>query len=1708
MGAVSIFAGNSCRHSFGGEGISALGACMYATGITSDTAGNIYISDPDNVRIRKVNTSGIIVTVAGDGTVGYSGDGGPGPVAEIGLVHDIASDRAGNCYIVDIDNYRIRRVDHSTGIIVTVAGNGTPGFSGDGGPASSATFSGCSAIYVDQTGDLLLQDNNRIRKITTSTGIITTIAGGSSAGFSGDGGPATAALLNNPSSIASDNSGNVYFVDQGNYRVRKIDPSGIITTVAGGSTLKVDGCQATNVALTPIYVGTDSLGNIYVENIDPFATRYQWKYKIMKIDPATNIINIVVGLQYTGVDIAIYGNEDYSDGHMHITPSGDIYGSFGAVVSRITDAGSGISTWSARDSIASPACSLPGTISYSLDGIITDTSISATDSLDVMINTGDAYMTDAGGFWHSIAEPIVHTRLPYNATSGIYHFGSLYSNVGSYNYKVPGIYHRSLKITTHDGYSDYFPLSTDTIRANCDTTITGVTGLSLWDSIITLPCVSPAMVRYVVSGSVTGTPSAADSMYIIMKYDDSAMSIYKVPYTLSGSVYTYSLTCYRSYIGTLRAYATVDAVTSNGLYSQEDYFRSNLITTCGHGRYDYSMFDTSSFATGCSLPFHDRFSIFGAAYDSATIDTSFAARVIFGDGTDTIINIPIVNNGHGEFSIGGTFTHSYGLPGAYTPYVVDSSGVFSIIPSSVIFGTGGATELTLGSSCSPVYGRLYIDADSNCLNDTGEIGLAYWPYRLINNTLGTISYGWCDDTGGYSITALPGYSYTLMVDSFTTSAGRTITATCPSSGSFSFVDTGGTYYRDFAFYSVPDTSGTGGGGTATRPTDMSISGWTWGLIPGDTGILGIWASDDWGYTTDSLSATVTYVLDSNLSYIGMWRGPSPSSISGDTLRWNFTTSASLFEFNAMVKVRTDTAATIFDTIRNYLHVTPSRYPDPDLSNNIYTWRQPVVGSWDPNEKIVSPTGYGAQGYIVNGTQLSYMIHFQNTGTARARNITVADTISTNLDLSTLQIVGSNSRMLVYNTGDNVIKFRFNDINLPDSASDPEGSIGYVSFTVSPHDSLAAGTTITNKVGIYFDYNPAVYTNTTINTIEDTVGVIHGADSVCAGASITLTNHIAGGVWTASNGHASVSGGIVTGTSPGIDTITYTVYGYQHASKIIHVISAPGTGIITGSHTVCISGTDTLAASVPGGSWATLGTGIITVSAGGVVGGIATGTDTVYYSVTNPCGTARLAFAISVSGTMPSAGTITGASAVCEGATTSLSASVTGGSWSTSSGIASVSTGGIVTGISSGSDTVYYTVTNSCGSARALSVITINPAPVAGTITGAGSVCVGASTALTPSVTGGVWSASGTAVATVSGGVVTALSTGIDTVFYSVTNSCGTVAASFVVTVITTPSAGSLAGTTAVCTGASITLTASVSGGSWSSSATGIASVSGGVVSGLAPGIDTIFYTVTNTCGIASTYALVSVTTLPVAGTLSGTSSVCVSAATTLTPSVSGGVWSSSNSAIAPVAGGIVTGVTAGAVTITYAVTNSCGSADTTFAITVTPLPDAGSITGADSICIADTATLYNTAGSGLWSTSNAAVASVSSTGVASGVTGGSATISFTATNSCGSASSTHTIFVRALVDCPDDVIALHNLGKTLSLYPNPNNGQFVIGLSAHESDVVISVIDMHGRTIKTINITDNKLTEIPVDLNRFAAGIYMLKVQVGNTVYNRKVVVM
>ena len=490
--------------------------------------------------------------------------------------------------------------------------------------------------------------------------------------------------------------------------------------------------------------------------------------------------------------------------------------------------------------------------------------------------------------------------------------------------------------------------------------------------------------------------------------------------------------------------------------------------------------------------------------------------------------------------------------------------------------------------------------------------------------------------------------------------------------------------------------------------------------------------------------------------------------------------------------------------------------------------------------------------------------------------------------------------------------------------------------------------------------------------------ISGPLSVCVGASVTLSSSTVGGTWSSSSTNATIgiSNGIVTGSNAGTALLTYTMGSGCTVSSPMTINAMPGA--ISGPTGVCIGQTATLATTSTGGLWSATGGHAIVGGGTGYTTGTSAGTSTITYTGTNGCYVSTLFTVYS----LPAA--VSGILEVCAGATTSLSNVSSGGTWSTTAAnVAIGSLSGALSGITAGTALITYSLGTGCTS---FATATVDPLPAG--IAGTPGVCVGSNTFLSNPTLGGTWSSSnGNASAGVTSGAVTGINAGNATISYILTTGCS---ATLAVTVLPLPSA--ITGPTAVCVGASTALYSSSPLGTWSSSNTNITvTPSTGVISGFVPGTSTVTYRLGTGCAVST------VTTVnPLPAPISGSPNVCVGVSVTLNDADPGGTWTTSNgNTSAGLYSGAIGGIIPGASTITYTLPTGCRI---TTPMTVIPTPP--SITGPASICMGNSASYVNAMTGGSWSSSNPNLIIGLTTGFASGISPGTATINYATTAGC------------------------------------------------------------------------------------------------------------
>ena len=612
--------------------------------------------------------------------------------------------------------------------------------------------------------------------------------------------------------------------------------------------------------------------------------------------------------------------------------------------------------------------------------------------------------------------------------------------------------------------------------------------------------------------------------------------------------------------------------------------------------------------------------------------------------------------------------------------------------------------------------------------------------------------------------------------------------------------------------------------------------------------------------------------------------------------------------------------------------------------------------------------------------------------------------------------------------------------------------------------------------------------------------IIGTSTICAGSHLTFTDSIAGGTWSTFSGNTSVStDGILSGINAGSDTLYYAVTytcGTAISKRTISVNPLPTLGPITGSNLACVNLTDTLKDSVSGGSWSSSSGTIATINGSGALTGHAAGTTTISYSKSISGCVSRMYLPITVN-PLPRTGTITGLSSICVNGTMTLTDTVTGGIWSISNGNATISTAGVVSGMTAGIDTVYFSNTNICTTLSTKKYITVYPLPVSGTVSAQmDSVCINAYDTLHTTVSGGVWAHTNNTAAILTGGVVKGYLHGVDTIKYTVTSThgCGSAVTTHVISVLPLPAVNNITGNNTICAGSVLTLNCTTTGGIWSNNNTLLDSVdvSTGMVKALTTGRDTIYYTLTNSCGVASKSKVITINPLPNAGTISATDSeICLNSSVTVSSSATGGNWNRSNlnANVSPT--GNVTGKNTGIDTIRYIVSSTvgCGKDTASIVVTINPLPNSGVVTGNTNVCIGLTGTLHETVSGGSWVPSNPNVF-VSDSGIVSPFSAGIDTVYYTVTTEfCGSTSSKIIVHIQTAANCKAEVENLSTPG-TIHIYPNPAFDNTIgIDLENPNHNIRAIVSDLMGRKIMEV-LLNHEVNS--VNVTNLSKGMYLI----------------
>jgi uncharacterized protein YjdB len=611
------------------------------------------------------------------------------------------------------------------------------------------------------------------------------------------------------------------------------------------------------------------------------------------------------------------------------------------------------------------------------------------------------------------------------------------------------------------------------------------------------------------------------------------------------------------------------------------------------------------------------------------------------------------------------------------------------------------------------------------------------------------------------------------------------------------------------------------------------------------------------------------------------------------------------------------------------------------------------------------------------------------------------------------------------------------------------------------------------------------------TVDPQPAPITGSFMVCEGATTTLTNASISGTWSSSDASfatVGITSGIVSGLAAGLVTITYTLPTGCYTTVPFGINPSPAA--ITGTPVVCVSSTITLTDATSFGTWSSSNTAVATAgSVSGAIAGVSAGTATITYMMGSGC------YSFTQLTVNPVPAPLTGPSSVCVGSAIFISSPSAGGTWSSDNiAVATVDAGGNVFGAAPGNALISYTLSTGC---RSTVDVTVEPTP--GPITGVGAVCAGSTTTLSNTFIAGVWSSANTAIATVgsASGIVTGVVGGTTTITYA-----SPIAGCHVTTVVTvTPLPSAIVGANNVCVGSTISLADATVGGTWSSSNIAVATVtSSGIVTGVTASTAVISYMVASGCAATS---VITVNALPFADTIAGPTHVCIGSTISLSNSVTGGTWTSSDTTILKIdmTTGVATGFGAGTSAVTYTITNLCGTATAVRTVVVDPLADAGTIAGTLATCVGYTTTLGSSIPGGVWSSSDTSKATVNSAGIVTGKAPGVATINYAVTTGCGTSYATANVTIYGSAPLanisihPDTVmcsnIKFQNFGASNGqpagvTYTWTANNATVDAISLNRQNALISFPDPGLAIVK---LTTNVLASGCVMTDSFVATI-------------------
>ncbi len=1285
-GIITTIAGSGSSTYSGDGGPATAAGISGAWFFGSDTLGNIYIPELHNARIRKVNTSGLITTVAGTGTTGFSGDGGPATNATFYNPSDVATDALGNVFIADMNNHRVRKIDAS-GIITTIAGNGVGSAGGDGGAATAAGILPVT-IAVDGSNNLYICDNYRIRKVNSS-GIINTIAGTGAPGFSGDGGPATAAMLSSATQINFDNSGNIVFCDVINQRIRKINSSGVISTIAGSGGAGTgaggfsgDGGPATAALLKePNGVTFDSYGNMYIADVGNKRIRKVNTLGVISTfagtgsmgfsgdgGPATAAVfsNAMICLQtLPGRSIATWDNNNYRLRKIAINNSAPYFtggSSQNIIICRNSGANGINSVLAVRDTdmydsevwsiLSGPshgstsvsfAASSTGIVAITPTGLTYTPATGYTGNDTFRVKVSDGCLSDTISIYVTVLPtttatisgtltvcPGATTTLSCSAGGGWWSSSNTaIATIGSSTGIVTGVSSGTSAISYN--FSTSCP-ATALVTVNSVPAIAGSSVIDIYSTTTltgspTGGTWSSSNVTVASVGSSTGVVTGNSVGIATVTYTAGCYSVKSVTVSIPATINTFAGTGTAAYGG------------DGGHRSACDLNSPTYVTKDNAG--NVYIADESNHRVRKVSPSGIVSTIAGNGTASSTGDG--------GSATAATLNQPscVVTDAAGNIFIadrGGNRVRKINSAGIITTYAGTGVAAYG--------GDGGpataATIIANGLALDNL-GNLYI-ANNNNVRKVNTSG-------IITRFAGTVTSGFSGD-GGPATSALVETIERVTVDRYRnvylndfinhrirkvdTNGIITTIAWCGTIGDLAVDTAGNLYFSEGNWVRKITAAGASttiaGAGSGFAGDGCAASGALFNWVRGiylDTG--------GYVYLADRYNNRIRRISQ---------RGYYPHFVNGGNQAFPVCANSSANPINTLLAV-TDSNGGIF---------TWSVIAAPAHGTAVAAYAVAITGT------SVTPTGLyytPASGYTGTDTFKVKVTDCLGLSDTTVLCVTVNPLPSSITGAGA--ICAASSITLISSTSGGVWTSSATGIATVGSATGIVSGISAGVATISY--SLPTGCFATKPV-----------------TVNPLPLPISGLSSICAGATTAFFSPTTGGLWSSGVTGVATAGsfsGYVTGVSAGTTTISYTLS--TGCSRTISLTVNPVPMSITGSPVVCLGHTSPLSDATPGGFWtssaaATADVGVTT----GVVTGLLAGTATITYTLSGSGCYATLPVTVNF-GPTP----VTGTGAVCAGATASLYNGVPGGTWiSGATGIATIDPAtGVYTGVSAGTATI-------------------------------------------------------------------------------------------------------------------------------------------------------------------------------------------------------------------------------------------------------------------------------------------------------------------------------------------------------------------------------------------------------------------------------------